>query len=55
MRKYEDAMLDVQERHVRVHDESTKGIQDCSGISLSMIWICQEVNPTSENVRAIHK
>jgi hypothetical protein len=23
MREYEDAMLDVQEKHVRVHDEST--------------------------------
>jgi hypothetical protein len=27
MREYEDAMLDVQERHVRVHDESTMGIR----------------------------
>jgi hypothetical protein len=26
MREYEDAMLDVQGRHVRVHDESTMGI-----------------------------
>jgi hypothetical protein len=48
-------MLDVQERHVRVHDESTMGNQECSGTSLSMIWICQEINPTSENVRFIHK
>jgi len=25
MREYEDAMSDVQGRHVRVHDESTMG------------------------------
>jgi len=27
MREYEDAMLDDQGRHVRVHDESTMGIR----------------------------
>jgi hypothetical protein len=27
MREYEDAMLDVQKRHVRVHEESTMGIR----------------------------
>jgi hypothetical protein len=29
--------------------------QVCSGISLSMVLICQEVSPTSEYVRSIHK
>jgi hypothetical protein len=27
MREYDDAMLDVQGRHVRVHDELTMGIR----------------------------
>jgi len=27
MREYEDALLDVQGRHVRVHDASTVGIR----------------------------
>jgi len=27
MRGYEDALLDVQGRHVRVHDESIMGIR----------------------------
>jgi hypothetical protein len=55
MREYEDAMLDVQERHARVHGESTIGIRDCSGTSLSVIWICHEVNPTSEYISSIQK
>jgi hypothetical protein len=48
-------MLDVQEKQVRVHDESTMGIRDYSRTGFSMVLICPEVNPTSEYVRSIHK
>lgn len=44
MREYEDAMLEVQERYERMHDESTMELKFCSKISLSKVLIYHKVS-----------